>query len=714
MKSFTKLIVLVFILVTTSSIVASCTIITPDPILQPTFSSTSESVHPQPSTPNSSLGLAPTRTATLTSTPTAPPTLTPSTTRSPISISASQRLGNGELQQIEWSPDGQTIIVGTSIGIFVLSSADLSINNKFETEGWVHNLAIHPSGFILSTGADKGNLENITLWDIQDGILTNTLRGSPRDVVTDVDFSPDGSKLVSGTNNGKLFLWSLADPQLIRVLLDSPVSGERFIRHVLFSRDGSLIVAGDDGGAIWLFDVETGQVLLSFEGDFKSIQSLDISPDNRRIAVAGSLVHVDEPLPEQSGMIVYDAASGVSIYRGDAVTQGSINFALFSPDNQSLIVGSCLHYSRITERCVQGILQQRNSQDGSNPLVLREYASSPSAGSYSPDGMLFAVITWDIVPVIEVWDMKSNQMTNSREWYVGPSSPVVFTPDSHTVISGDPDGLIRFWDVETGTVVSTLDAQGAQGEMITNLAISPDGNLLASSCLYGEIKLWDLSASRISQTIQTTEGFQIGQLQFSPDGQWLIWDEVELDLGNQVQLFHLSQNAFVNTTVINQTIFDIAISPDSSMLAIGGFTDSEDNIRVFEIATGNLLWSYMAPEYITSVAFSSDGTVLAAGCLNSMVLFLEAESGEFIQQVLAGGSYPSTTRISFFPNDPILVTTAGWSLKLWNVTTYQLLLTIERRWYSGSVLSISPNSLIIACETRTGTTLLWKVYGIGG
>jgi WD40 repeat protein len=645
------------------------------------------------------------------STPTALPAFTPSATRTPVSISPGQRLGNGYLQQIQWSPDGQKIIVGTSIGIFVLSSTDFSIKTEFETGGWVGYLAVHPAGQIISTGADRENHKNITLWDTQDGLLTDTLQGNSGDIVTDVDFSPDGSMLVSGTNNGKILIWNLADRRIIQTLLD--VSGGRFIYHVLFSQDGSRILAGDDYGTIWLFDVETGQVLLSIEGDLRYIESLDISPDNRRIAAAGSLVHADELLPGQSGIIVYDAESGDMVYSDKAAPQGSINFALFSLDNQSLIIGSCNHYSRITERCVQGLLQRQDAQDGSNPIVLREYTSSPSSGSYSPDGRLFAVITWDDIPAIEVWDLKSNQMTNSTEWYVGPTSPVVFTPDSQMVISGDPDGKIRFWDVAAGTIVSTLDAQG---EMITNLALSPDGNLLASSCLYGEIKLWDLRASRLSQTIQTTEGFEIGDLQFSPDGQWLIWAEGELALGNQVQLFHLSQNTLEHTIVIDHTIFDIDISPDSSMLAIGEFTDREDNLHVIEIATGNLLWSYMGPDYIGSVAFSSDGAVLAAGCYDGTALFWEAESGKYIQRVFAvvrNDNFLSGTHISFFPNEPILVTTAEWSLRLWDATTYQLLLTIERKWYSGNVLSISPNSQTIACGTGTGTTYLWKVSGIG-
>ena len=693
------------------SIIASCSSVTPNPTLQPTLTSTSESAHPQPSPTNNPLDLAPTQTLVKANTPTALPTLTPSATRSPISISPGQRLGNGYLQQIQWSPDGQTIIVGTSIGIFFLRSADFSINNKFETGGWVGYLAVHPAGQIISTGADQENHKNITLWDTQNGILTDTLQGSSGDIVTDVDFSPDGSMLVSGTNNGKILIWNLADRRMIQTLLD--VSGGRFIRHVLFSQDGSRILAGDDYGTIWLFEVETGQVLLSIEGDLRYIESLDISPDNRRIAAAGSLVHTDELLPEQSGMIIYDAASGDIVYVDKAATQGSINFAFFSPDNQLLIVGSCSHYSRFTERCVQGSLQRRDAPDGSNPQVLKEYTSSPSSGSYSPDGRLFAAITWENVPTIEVWDLKSSQMTHSTEWYVGPTSPVVFTPDSQTVISGDPDGKIRFWDVATGTIVSILDAQG---DVITNLALSPDGNLLASSCLYGEIKLWDLRAGRVSQTIQTTEGFEIGDLQYSPDGQWLIWAEGELDLGNQVQLFHLSQNALENTIVVNQTIFDIAISPDSSMLAIGEYTDPEDSIHVIEIATGNSLWSNMTPDYIDSVAFSSDGAVLAAGCQDGTVLFWEAESGRYIQRVFAVvRNYALvSTHISFFPNESILVTTAAWNLRLWDATTYQLLLTIERKWYSGNVLSISPNGQMIACGTRTGTTLLWKVSGIGG
>lgn len=65
---------------------------------------------------------------------------------------------------------------------------------------------------------------------------------------------------------------------------------------------------------------------------------------------------------------------------------------------------------------------------------------------------------------------------------------VVFTPDGRHIISGSSDGTIRFWNVESGTQVHTIQAH----RPVMSLAISSDGKTLASGMIDSVVKTWKL------------------------------------------------------------------------------------------------------------------------------------------------------------------------------------------------------------------------------
>jgi WD40 repeat protein len=67
---------------------------------------------------------------------------------------------------------------------------------------------------------------------------------------------------------------------------------------------------------------------------------------------------------------------------------------------------------------------------------------------------------------------------------------VAFTPDAGTLLSGDGDNMLRFWDVGTGRELRNF--VGHSGTVLS-VAASPDGRFVLSGSADQTLKLWSLS-----------------------------------------------------------------------------------------------------------------------------------------------------------------------------------------------------------------------------
>jgi len=96
-------------------------------------------------------------------------------------------------------------------------------------------------------------------WDARSGQLL--MEGSGK--VFSLAFTPDGSLLAAGDNDGNIAIWSVAEAQRIATLKDDRLS----VRSLAFHRDpiqvaanrgqkaGWLLGAGDEGGTVRLWDL---------------------------------------------------------------------------------------------------------------------------------------------------------------------------------------------------------------------------------------------------------------------------------------------------------------------------------------------------------------------------------------------------------------------------------------------------------------------------
>jgi WD40 repeat protein len=198
-------------------------------------------------------------------------------------------------------------------------------------------VAFSADGQLIATATDTAR-PNIHVWRLSDGALIHSLdghgNGSPGSY--SVAFSPDGSKLATagyaapppGCSLGSttnfpdvVKLWDLATGALLRNI---PATTNVYASAAQFSPDGTRLVTGGASGAVQVWNVADGTVLASMPAPYTTYNAR-FSPDGTRVVNAGS------------GMGgVWNAANGSSVFSISGF-EDEMNDAAYSPDGRTIV-----------------------------------------------------------------------------------------------------------------------------------------------------------------------------------------------------------------------------------------------------------------------------------------------------------------------------------------------------------------------------------------
>ncbi len=132
---------------------------------------------------------------------------------------------------------------------------------------------------------------------------------------------------------------------------------------------------------------------------------------------------------------------------------------------------------------------------------------------FNPSGtMLTGVVSVGVSSQIKLWDIPSGNELGE----ITSSCRATFIPNGNLLATCLDDSIL-IWDLETAQARATFNVSE---DIITVVAVSPDGSSLATGDLSGTIRLWDVESG---EELSVFEGYQgtISQVTFSPDGNLL-------------------------------------------------------------------------------------------------------------------------------------------------------------------------------------------------
>ena len=196
--------------------------------------------------------------------------------------SAIATLQTGWAFSVDWSPDGQRLVVGTNsaeVQIWDVATQQRLVSWRCPSYSMVISIGWSPDGSTIATGELDGSIH---LWDAATGQLRQAIPDytGARCDVNGLAWSPDGNTFATAHQDGQVRLWDPTNGEL--TLTIDAHSG--FARGLAWSPDGSLLASTGEDRRIVLWDPITGRAYAEERHNRLPVWSVSWSPDGTMVA----------------------------------------------------------------------------------------------------------------------------------------------------------------------------------------------------------------------------------------------------------------------------------------------------------------------------------------------------------------------------------------------------------------------------------------------
>lgn len=548
-----------------------------------------------------------------------------------------------EMKYLSFSPDGTYVIFTDRSGEWLFSRKDLITiwdtkngEDVFSIEGTLSGAVFSASGgkvVLLDPSWFLSGSKSMRVVDLASKEVTSRFEFNGFDL-THPTISPDGSLLAAAGSNDHL--GNLFGLKKFPVFLSDIASGTAHlplpghqgkISCIAFSPAGRQIATGSSDRTVRVWSVEGLKPCLVLRGHIGEISSIVFSPSGELFAVSSNDM-----------VYVYSAGDGrsITVLRGH---ESAVTNLAFSSDGARVV--------SVSKDCT---VRLWNSTEGSLAPVLRDHSRNLDRLVISPNRQQVTSIAG---PEVSMWDTRNGleRMRQKAGFWV---RTIAYSPDGNFVCIGSRGDRLRIKDARTGKSVRSIGSD----KDVAFATFSHCGTILASSTGDEEaISLWPLGVlprthlGRLASKwkglffpcspILLAESMKDASICFSPDDRFVaspfyrgicLWDikrskeRIWLDgHGDSVQC--------------------IAFSADNSRLVSGsgklyprnsqyGGNWQDNSVRVWDLTERRELMRLDGhKDLITSVAFSPDGTSVAAGSRDGTVRIWDVRSGQEAAQL---------------------------------------------------------------------------------
>ncbi|MCC6147749.1 MAG: tetratricopeptide repeat protein [Anaerolineaceae bacterium] len=476
------------------------------------------------------------------------------------------RFGGGLLSDMALTPDGNTLVLATSLGIDLYALQEWSAGaappealRSISTRMPVVSLALSPDGARIAAvlGSDPHGAQQIAIWNLTSGELLAQMDTSRRldkesqlvydpfdSRVTAVLFSPDGSQLIG--RKSPLVYWNTADGSFLKSGPTGRANG-----HIIFAPDGNSYATCEDVEVI-LWNAASEQLIHSFPvgtGPLaRGCGGLAFSPDGRRLLSANANGAVD----------LWDVASGQRVDLPDDISAMPGLAAAFSPDGASLVVGRTEYIALW--------------QDNTAPAPLSTPVSEPPEKIlFTADGEHMLTLGQGVLRLWKKSDLSLMATLPGHEDY----RQAKLSPDGKMLAVALPEGGVRIRQVSNGAELASFG--GAQTYRV--LGFSPDNQQLA--VLGNGLEFWKTGGGMAS-SLEIQGKFQA----LNPD-----WNSFLTLQDETLSLFTLPAGKPVWSQTLRGTVLHAAYTPGGSIAVTAAgedyFLQPDDGRELYTLPSAN-------------------------------------------------------------------------------------------------------------------------------
>jgi len=583
----------------------------------------------------------------------------------------------------------------------------------------VDGMVMSPQATLFAT-LDRSS--QINLWNASNGKLVQRLIGH-KQRVTSVEFSKDGSKLLSASVDGSAKLWDVDSAKELKTIAGN---GQRLVSAAMSPDEQQILTlsVGNPKNRINLWDANTARPIFSWEADIEPIAA-DFSGDGAKIYVAYINNKID----------VFDALTHrfIKYYQ---IHDYSINTMVFSRDG---------NYFVTTSRN-DNLPRLWSLHDLKVAALLRGHTDFVTAAAISPDSKY--VVTSSRDNSLRVWEIPSGRelikTSGSTKWFgaaaIGPNADIMlsvasndavqirqklndmaqrvfigprekekyvnsasFSFDDRQIVSASDDGALRIWRSDSQSSPRLIRDSGKQ---FTSAVFSPDNKIIASADKDGGVKLWDSDSGKSiaelkghREAVNSLEFSSDGQrlLSASSDGRALLWNVDSKKIFNQLpsgldrvfvakyasdgqHIFTIAQDQAAKTTQIMQwdkngeNATDVTPELAAKIVNPGAFSLagnqaivglSNNTAQIWNIDSKKVVATLVGhSNWIVATAFSRDAKVVATASQDNTVMLWDVQSGQRLATLT--GHSDAVTSVSFSKDSRyVLSSSIDQSVRLW-------------------------------------------------